>query len=114
MTPEYKRLAYEVSVCEAAIRGLQEKYLPGGGGQKEVLICELVPHADRNVPEEALLNFVQRLQAASEQLKAEMAKYELRKRDESQPLPPPKKPQSEVRASAQAAPAKPGRKARRA
>jgi hypothetical protein len=115
MTSEYKRLAYEASVFAAARLAMEAKYLHGDGSQKEELICELVPYGERIVPLDVISNIMGRLEATELQLRDEMAKYELRKRDESEPLPKqqPAQPQPQVRAPAQVPVAKPGRKARR-
>jgi len=115
MTPdEYKRLAYEATVFAAARRALQEKYLNGGGSQKESLICELLPFDERVVPNDAISDGMQRLQLAEQHALDEMKQYALRKLNE-RPIPeaPQPQPQPQVRAPAQAAAVKPGGKARR-
>lgn len=109
---EYKHKAWEVAVLSAARSLVEERYLNGGGGQKEELICEEVSFRDRVVPPEAIANVLRRLQAEEHRIIDEMNQYELRKKDDVKPLP--QVPQEEPRKEgSRDAGAKPGVKNRR-
>jgi hypothetical protein len=92
MNTDFIRLAYERTVAAACRRYLMEKYLEGGGGQKETLVCEEVAFNIREVPSEMIVMFIQRLEAEEKRLTEEMAKYEFRKRDEQRPIAQPAQP----------------------
>jgi hypothetical protein len=81
MNPAYTQLAYHRTVITALRRLVEEKYLEGGGGVKEDLICEAVPYEIRQVPNESFIEVIQRLQEEEKTLTEEMAQYEFRKRE---------------------------------
>jgi len=81
MNPAYKQLAYQRTVITTLRRFVEEKYLEGGGGVKEELLCESVPYEIRQVPNESFIEVIQRLQEEEKTLTEEMAQYEFRKRE---------------------------------
>lgn len=86
MNPDYKRLAYERTLVTELRRHLMGKYVDGGGGSKSTLQCDALPYEDREVPQDAVVEMVQRLEAEEHTLNAEMTKYDFRKQD-VRPLP---------------------------
>lgn len=113
MNTSYKKLAYEVTVFALLRRTLEEKYLQGGGSLKEDLICELVPYADRQVPNETVADVIQRLLEEERRLSEEMAQYEFRKRDVRPIAKAPEEVPEQPVPAAKPAGAKPGGKNRR-
>lgn len=87
MNSDYKNLAYERTVITALRRFLEEKYLEGGGGVKEELICEALPHEDRQVPSTAFIEVILRLQAEEKRLSEDLSQFSFR-REAVRPLAP--------------------------
>ena len=115
MTSEFKKLAYGVAFFAAARRVMQERYLQSGGGtEKEELVADMLPYGDRVIPEDVIVENLQRLQEEEVRLLNELQNYEFRKR-EQQPAIPQVKVEEVIAVEPEkpAVPApKPGRKTR--
>ena len=103
MNPHYINLAYERTVITHLRRYLEEKFLEGGGGVKDELVCESVPYDVRIVPNGSVVDVIQRLQEEEKRLTDEMSQFEFRKRD-VQPLAKKSQPREEVPQPAAPAP----------
>lgn len=81
MNYEYMRLAYERTVLAALRRHAMDRYLEGGGGDREALVCEQLPYESREVPNEIVADVIQRLEEEERAITNEMSKFDFRRRD---------------------------------
>jgi hypothetical protein len=77
---EYARLAYRRSVV-AALRRHLEEFLPSEVPAMRTLQCEEVLVNDRDVPDEAFLDYLDDLRVEEADIKAQMSQFEFRRRD---------------------------------
>lgn len=92
--PEYAQAAYLKAIAQQVMRDVKEKYVDGDTSAQMTIICEEVFHADREVTQTALLEFLAILQQVSDKSEKRMAKYQFTKKNATSMtvrLPPTKK-----------------------
>lgn len=102
---DYARLAYRRSIVASVQRFLHEHLSSETPATKE-LICEEVLAADREVPPEAFLEYIEELQQQEQGIRLQLAQYEfVRKtdvrRNQEEAAPPGKDKGDEVLSSKQ-------------
>ena len=85
MNSDYKRHAYARTILFDLAHYLKDRYIAAEAPPKDVLLCEEVLYAEREVPQEALHSMMIRLRRLEEQERLDMAEYEMLRR---QPTPP--------------------------
>lgn len=78
--PEYLNAAYLKAIAQQVSRDVKEKYVDGDTPAQMTVICEDVFHADREVTQTALLEFLALLQQISDKAEKRMAKYQFTKK----------------------------------
>lgn len=78
--PEYISAAYLRAIAQQVARDVTSKYVDGDTVAQATIICEEVFHADREVSQSALLDFLGILQQVSDKAERQMAKYQFTKK----------------------------------
>lgn len=78
--PEYIQAAYLKAIAQQVAHDVKEKYVDGDTPAQATIICEEVFHADREVTQTALLEFLDILQQVSDKAEKRMAKYQFTKK----------------------------------
>jgi hypothetical protein len=78
--PDYIQAAYLKAIAEQVARDVKDEYVDGDSPAKSAIVCEEVFHADREVTQSALLEFLGILQQISDKADKRMAKYQFTKR----------------------------------
>src|SRR5260221_12899516 len=86
MIRDYTRHAYARAILEELVRYLRERFLETELPARERLVCEEVFFSDREIPQDAFLDMVERLQRIEQGERDQMQQYEMRRR------PPPEAP----------------------
>jgi hypothetical protein len=77
---EYTQAAYLKAIAQQVQRDVKERYVDGDTPAQQTIICEEVFHADREVTQTALLEFLEILQQISDKAEKRMTKFEFRKK----------------------------------
>jgi len=92
---EYAQLAYRRSILSATQRFIQE-HLSSEVPPERELLCEEVLASDREVPEEAFLEYLEQIQREEQSIRLQMSQFEFvrktdvsRKQEEAAPIQPP-------------------------
>lgn len=78
--PEYTQAAYLKAIAQQVERDVKEKYVDGDTQASATIICEEVFHADREVTQSALLEFLELLQQITDKAEKRMAKFQFTKK----------------------------------
>lgn len=78
--PEYTKAAYLKAVAQQITRDVKDRYVDGDTPAQATIICEEVFHADREVTQSALLEFLGILQQVTDKAEKLMAKYQFAKK----------------------------------
>jgi hypothetical protein len=81
--PDYIKAAYIKAIAMQIERDLKELYIDGDTPAQKTIICEEVFYADREVTQEALLEFLSMLRTIGMKAEKRMMKYQLKKRGDS-------------------------------
>jgi hypothetical protein len=82
VSSEYNSLAYKRTMLAHVRRSIVDDLVGADQPAKKELICEEVLYVDRNVPQNAILDFLEFLQKEEDGVAAQMRLFELRKRDD--------------------------------
>lgn len=77
---EYSQAAYLKAIAQQIARDVKERYVDGDTQAQATIICEEVFHADREVPQGALLEFLDILQQVSDKAEKRMMKFQFSKK----------------------------------
>lgn len=78
--PEYTQAAYLKAIAQQVLRDVKERYVDGESQAQATIICEEVFHADREVTQTALLEFLGILQQVVDKSEKLMTKYQFTKK----------------------------------
>lgn len=78
--PEYTQAAYMKSIAQQLMRDTKDRYVDGDTPAQATIICEEVFHADREVTQTSLLEFLGILQQVVDKAEKRMLKYQFTKK----------------------------------
>ena len=85
MNPDYQRHAYARVILYELRHYLKDRFVAAEAPAKAQMICEEVLYAEREVPQHALLEMLQRLARMEEHERLEMAEYDMQRRRTPEP-----------------------------
>lgn len=86
MNPDYQCHAYARVILYELRHYLKDRFVAAEAPAKAQMICEEVLYADREVPQQAFLEILQRLARMEEQERLAMAEYEMQRRRAPEPI----------------------------
>lgn len=77
---EYTQAAYTKAIAQQVMRDVKDRYVDGDTPAQATIICEEVFHADREVTQTALLEFLGILQQVIDKTEKRMSRYQFTKK----------------------------------